>query len=473
MRKRSAIAGLFLLVAAAALATVVRGVTPDGARASSHREAPLISEDPGADNVDVYAFRSPDRPDTVTLIATYIPLEEPAGGPNFAQFDDDVTYAINVDNDGDAKEDVSYQFRFKTGLRNPNSFLYNTGPITSLDDTDWNRPQSYTVTKVTRDGKREVLGTNVPTPPVNVGVRSTPNYGALMGSAVSTLSDGSKVFAGQVDDPFYVDLGSIFDLAGLRPFNPFHLLPLPAAAGVDNVSGYNTHAIALQVPIAKIGTTKSKVLGIYASASRQAVTVRLPGKERAAGPEIQVSRLGNPLINEVIIPLGQKDQWNGTDPEDDKQFRERYRSPELASLVNLLYPALPDTPTTGRDDLVAVLLTGIGKVPGVTENFNSTGPREADLLRLNFDVPVTAAPKRLGVLEGDLQGFPNGRRLADDVVDIELRAVACGYGPILQSLLGLCNFTPNNTIGDGVDANDRAFSPAFPYLAAPTSGYES
>jgi uncharacterized protein DUF4331 len=472
MRKRSAIAGLFL-VAAAALATVVRGVTPDGARASSHREAPLISEDPGADNVDVYAFRSPDRPDTVTLIATYIPLEEPAGGPNFAQFDDDVTYAINVDNDGDAKEDLSYQFRFKTGLRNPNSFLYNTGPITSLDDTDWNRPQSYTVTKVSRDGKREVLGTNVPTPPVNVGVRSTPNYGALMGSAVSTLSDGSKVFAGQVDDPFYVDLGSIFDLAGLRPFNPFHLLPLPAAAGVDNVSGYNTHAIALQVPIAKIGTTKSKVLGIYASASRQAVTVRLPGKERAAGPEIQVSRLGNPLINEVIIPLGQKDQWNGTDPEDDKQFRERYRSPELASLVNLLYPALPDTPTAGRDDLVAVLLTGIGKVPGVTENFNSTGPREADLLRLNFDVPVTAAPKRLGVLEGDLQGFPNGRRLADDVVDIELRAVACGYGPILQSLLGLCNFTPNNTIGDGVDANDRAFSPAFPYLAAPTSGYES
>jgi hypothetical protein len=473
MQKRIAIAGLFLLVAAAALATVVRGVTPDGARASSHREAPLISEDPAADNVDVYAFRSPDRPDTVTLIATYIPLEEPAGGPNFAQFDDDVTYALNVDNDGDAREDVSYQFRFETGLPNPGSFLYNTGPITSLDDADWNRPQSYSVTKVSRGGKREVLGTNVPTPPVNVGVRSTPAYGALMSSAVSTLADGSKVFAGQVDDPFFVDLGSIFDLAGLRPFNPFHLLPLPAAAGVDDVAGYNTHAIALQVPIAKIGTTKSKVLGIYASASRKAVTVRLPGKERAAGPEIQVSRLGNPLINEVIIPLGQKDQWNGSDPADDEQFRERYRSPELASLVNLLYPALPDTPTTGRDDLVAVLLTGIGKVPGVTENFNSTGPREADLLRLNFDVPVTAAPKRLGVLEGDLQGFPNGRRLGDDVVDIELRAVACGYGPILQSLLGLCNLTPNNAIGDGVDANDRAFSPTFPYLAAPTSGYES
>jgi hypothetical protein len=290
---------------------------------------------------------------------------------------------------------------------------------------------------------------------------------------VQPLADGSTAFAGQVDDPFFVDLGSVFDLGGLRPFNAFHLLPLAPAAGVDNVSGYNTHAIALQVPIAQIGTTKSKVLGIYASASRRALTVRVPGGEKAAGPQIQVSRLGNPLVNEVIIPLGEKDRWNGSDPEDDARFRERYRSPELASLVNLLYPALPDVPTSGRDDLVAVLLTGIGKVPGVTDNFNSTGPRAADLLRLNFDIPVTASPKRLGVLEGDLQGFPNGRRLADDVVDIELRAVACGYGPILQSLLGLCNLTPNNTLGDGVDANDKAFAPTFPYLAAPTAGYDS
>jgi hypothetical protein len=474
MRKRIAIAGALLLVAAAALAAAVRGGLPDSARASSHREAPLISEDPGADNVDVYAFRSPDRPDSVTLIATYIPLEEPAGGPNFAQFDDDVVYAINVDNTGDARDDVSYEFRFKTGLRNPGTYLYNTGPITSLDDPDWNRPQTYSVTRV-EGNRRTVLGSNVPTPPVNVGPRSTPDYETLMGSAVTSLPDGSKVFAGQVDDPFYVDLGSIFDLGGLRPFNAFHLLPLQPAGGIDNVAGYNTHAIALQIPIAKIGTTQSKVLGIYASASRQAVTVRLRGKEKTAGPQIPVSRLGNPLINEVIIPLGQKDFWNGSDPKDDAQFVDRYRSPELAGLINLLYPALPDTPTTGRDDLVAVLLTGIGAVPGVTDNFNSTGPRKADLLRLNYTIPVTPASQksRLGVLEGDLQGFPNGRRLDDDVVDIELRAVACGYGPVLAQLLGLCNFTPNNTIGDGVNANDKAFKPAFPYLSSPTAGYDS
>ena len=474
MKKRSAIAGVLLLVAAAALAAVVRGVGPGDAGASSHREAPLISEDPGADNVDVYAFRSPDKPDSVTLIATYIPLQEPAGGPNFAQFDDDVVYAINVDNNADAREDVSYEFRFRTGLRNPNTYLYNTGPITSLGDTDWNRPQTYTVTRV-EGGKRTLLGANVPTPPVNVGPRSTPDYEGLMNAAVTTLADGSKAFAGQVDDPFFVDLGSIFDLGGLRPFNGFHLIPLAPAAGVDNVAGYNTHAIALQIPIARIGTTQSKVLGIYASASRPSLTVRLPGRERSVGPQIQVSRLGNPLVNEVIIPLGQKDLWNGSDPHDDARFADRYRSPELAGLVNLLYPALPDTPTTGRDDLVAILLTGIGAVPGVTDNFNSTGPRQADLLRLNYTIPVTppATKKRLGALEGDLQGFPNGRRLDDDIVDIELRAVACGYGPILASLLGLCNLSPNNTIGDGVNANDKPFEPAFPYLAAPTAGYDS
>lgn len=474
MRKRIAIAGFVLLVAAAALVAVVRGAAPDSARASSHREAPLISEDPGADNVDVYAFRSPDKPDTVTLIATYIPLEEPAGGPNFAQFDDDVVYAINVDNDGDAREDVSYEFRFKTGLRNSKTFLYNTGPITSLDDADWNRPQTYSVTKVAH-GARTVLGSGLPTPPVNVGPRSTPDYGALMQAAVKPLADGSTVFAGQVDDPFFVDLGSVFDLAGLRPFNALHVIPLAQAPGVDNVAGYNTHAIALQVPISVIGTTRSKVLGIYASASRPAVTVRTPGRERSAGPLVQVSRLGNPLINEVVIPLGQKDRWNGTDPEDDAQFRELYRTPEVSALENLLYPALADVPLTGRDDLVAILLTGIGKVPGVTDKFNSTGPREADLLRLNFEIPVTPAGKksRLGVLEGDLQGFPNGRRLDDDIVDIDLRAFAGGYGPILNSLLGLPNLSPNNLLGDGVDANDKPFSPTFPYLAAPTAGYDS
>src|SRR5262249_44839438 len=198
--------------------------------ASSHREAPLISSDPLADNTDVYAFVSPDAQDTVTLIANWIPLEAPAGGPNFYKFGDDVLYRINIDNDGDANDDIVYEFRFKTHVRHPETFLYNTGPITSLDDDTFNVRQSYSVTRYDRHG-RTVLGEELATPPVNVGQRSTPGYGNLADAAIYTLSDGSKVFAGQRDDPFFVDLGSVFDLLGLRPFNPFHRFPLPAAPG--------------------------------------------------------------------------------------------------------------------------------------------------------------------------------------------------------------------------------------------------
>ncbi len=182
-------------------------------RASSHREAPFISQDPLADNTDLYAFRSPDRPDTVTIIANYIPLESPAGGPNFPAFDDTVLYAIHIDNDGDSREDLSYQFRFHTETRNPDTFLYNTGTITSLVDTAWNRPQTYTVTLVKHEsrgaGRSEVLGKDIPTPPDNIGPRSTPNYDALADAAVTNLPGGIRVFAGQRDDPFFVDLGSV------------------------------------------------------------------------------------------------------------------------------------------------------------------------------------------------------------------------------------------------------------------------
>src|SRR3954453_7973352 len=196
--------------------------------ASSHREAPLISADPLADNTDTYAFVSPDAPNTVTLIANWIPLEAPGGGPNFYKFGDDVLYRINIDNDGDAKDDIVYEFRFKTHVQNPNTFLYNTGPITALDDATFNMRQSYSVTRYDRHG-RTVLGEHLETPPVNVGARSTPNYETLADAAIHTLSDGSKVFAGQRDDPFFVDLGSVFDLLGLRPLNPFHLIPMAAA----------------------------------------------------------------------------------------------------------------------------------------------------------------------------------------------------------------------------------------------------
>jgi hypothetical protein len=452
------------------------------AGASSHREAPLISQDPMADNTDLYAFRSPDRPDTVTIIANYIPLESPAGGPNFPAFDDTVLYEIHVDNDGDAKEDLTYQFRFQTETRNPDTFLYNTGPITSLDDPNWNRRQTYSV-RLIREGrghseKAEVLGSNLTTPPDNIGPRSTPNYEALADAAVHTLRDGIKVFAGQRDDPFFVDLGSVFDLAGLRPFNAFHAIPLPPAPGRDAVARYNTHSIAIQVPIAQLVRSPRTTIGVYASASRQQVRIlRKDGMSNDEGPFVQVSRLGEPLINEVVIPLGRKDSWNRTDPEDDGQFESFYTNPEVSRLENALYGtppqghaggALMPIAETGRADLVAILLTG---VPGL----NFTGPRRADLLRLNTAIAPSAAVglgNRLGVLAGDFAGFPNGRRLEDDIVDIDLRAFAEGYGPILHAALGLPDKSPNDLLGDGVDANDKPFISRFPYVATPHQGYE-
>lgn len=476
------------LVALVGIIAMLAGLAPAGTQASSHREAPLISKDPGADNTDLYAFVSPDKPDTVTIIANYIPLEEPAGGPNFAAFDDDVRYEINIDNNGDAKEDISYQFRFKTRLRNPNTFLYNTGPIDALNDADWNMPQFYDVYRIDR-GDTDKIGSNIPTPPVNIGPRSTPNYEALASAAVRRIEDNVMVFAGQRDDPFFVDLGSIFDLAGLRPFNAAHLLPLSTNPGVDGVGGYNTHTIAIQVPIKDLTRTgkapksaddPAAVIGIYASASRMSRRVlRDNGTTESSGNYVQVSRLGNPLINEVIIPLGKKDYWNASDPAKDKQFLKYYETPELAGIVNLLYGtalgSLGGAParTTGRTDLSLILLTGV-PLPG-GGNLNYTGSTPADLLRLNMGIAPTkpvGEGDKLGVLNGDLAGFPNGRRLEDDVTDIELRAVADGYGTLLNSLFGLPNNSPNNQVGDGVNENDKPFLSAFPYVGTPNQGYE-
>jgi Domain of unknown function (DUF4331) len=476
---------LLMAVGGSLAAVLVYGPSPDDSPASSHREAPLISEDPAADNTDVYAFVSPDRPNTVTIVANYIPLEEPAGGPNFNAFGEDVRYELKVDNTGDGKGDVTYRFRFKTKTRNPGTFLYNTGPIDTLSDPDWNRPQFYSVARINKHGKVKVLGKNLPTPPVNIGPRSTPNYGSLMAAAVRSLPGGVKVFAGQSDDAFYVDLGSVFDLAGLRPFNPAHVLPLPAANGVDGVGGFNTHAIVLQVPIKRLtsdgkvhtANDRKAVIGVYATANRQKVEIRNSrgDLERQHGKWIQVSRLANPLINEVVIPLGQKDRWNASSPAGDKRFARNYLSPEVTRLANLLYPVLDNAPESNRGDIAAILLTG---VPGL----NFTGKTQADLLRLNTGIAPTAPVgqgNRLGVLSGDFAGFPNGRRLEDDVTDIELRALTCGYGPAVAPLiegLGQCggnaNRSPNNQLGDGVDANDRPLSTTFPYVPQPHQGYE-
>jgi Domain of unknown function (DUF4331) len=451
---------------------------------SSHREAPQISKDPVADNTDVYVFVSPDAPSTVTIIANYIPLEDPAGGPNFFNFGDDVLYSIYVDNDGDAKPDITYQFRFKTQVTNPGTFLYNTGPIGSLTDSNWNVRQTYTLTRVNEH--EQVLGRDLPCPPCRIGPRSTPSYANLAGAAVRTLGD-VKVFAGQRDEGFFVDLGSIFDLGTLRPVQNLHLIPSATAVGRDGTKGFNVHTIAIQVPKSHLtrnnsnpddATKPESVIGVWAAASRQKSTVRNQSETVNAGPWTQVSRLGNPLINEVIIPLGKKDAWNSREPRDDGDFTAQYEDPELQNLLPVLYPAafpnlkaLLGQPVGSRKraDLVAILLTGIpsGIVPGF-QNF--TGSTKADMLRLNLAIPPSGSPNPLGIIGGDLAGFPNGRRVIDDVVAIELRAIAGATYPLVAP-----SFTPDaaaTAVDDGLSTNPEGFLSAFPYLQHPNEGYD-
>jgi Domain of unknown function (DUF4331) len=459
-------------VATMALVATVTTLAPS--EGSSHREAPVISEDPAADNTDTYVFRSPDKPDTVTLVANWVPLEEPAGGPNFNKFGDDVRYRIYIDNDGDATEDVTYEWRFATRIRNPNSFLYNTGQVTSLDDPDLNMRQTYTVARV-KNGKRTIIADGVPVPPANIGPRSTPNYEQLAASAIRTVGK-AKLFAGPRDDPFYVDLGSAFDLLGLRPLNQAHRIKLPTANGRDGVGGYNTHTIAIQVPISDLTadgkalsgpTDPDATIGVWAASDRRQVRVlrSAGGTPYSAGRWVQVSRLGMPLVNEVVIPLGMKDRFNASKPRDDAQFGQFVLDPEPARLIPVLYPGV-QVPKAPRNDLAAIFLTGI---PGLNQPKNV---KPAEMIRLNMGIAPTAPAKqnRLGLLAGQQDGFPNGRRLIDDVTDIELRALAGGT-PFTPDF----NKSPNNILTDGVDRNDRnngQFMSAFPYVNTPHQGYD-
>ncbi len=432
--------------------------------ASSHREAPLISEDPVADNTDVFAFQSPDAPNTTTLVADWIPFEEPAGGPNFFKFGDDVLYQIHVDNNGDAVPDITYEWRFTTQVQNSNTFLYNTGPISSINDPNFNIRQTYTLT-VVKNGVRTVLGSGLPTPPVNIGPRSTPNYPSLAAQAVKNVGGGVKAFAGQRDDPFFVDLGSAFDLLGLRPFNQAHAIPLPTAKGVDGLGGFNVHTVALQVPTSDL-TNGSPIIGVYSQTKRQQVRVLQPGLPGAPpleqGNWVNVSRLGMPLVNELVIPLGQKDKFNNSDPVNDAQFLPYVQDPEPARLIPVLYPSI-SVPPAPRNDVVSIFLTGI---PGLNQPANV---RPSEMIRLNTSIPPSAPVgqgNRLGVLGGDNAGFPNGRRLEDDTVDIELRVLAGGT-PFTPTF----NHSPNNVLSDGVDMNDNRILPRFPYVSTPNQGY--
>jgi hypothetical protein len=447
---------------------------------SSHREAPEISKDPVADSTDVYAFVSPDKPDTVTLIANYIPLQLPSGGPNFFEFGDDVLYEIHIDNDGDGRADISYQFRFHTTVRDPDTFLYNTGQITSLTSPSWNRVQTYDVSVVS-GGSFATLGSGLPCPPCNIGPRSTPNYAALAGAAINSLGGGITVFAGQRAEEFYVDLGSIFDLADLRPFQEAHVISTPAAPGVNATNGLNVHSIAIQVPISAVTRPGKPVIGVWTSASRQRVTLwdADSGENVNAGPFRQVSRLGNPLFNEVIVPMGKKDLWNSLPPSDDKQFAGFVTQPELAALLPVLYPgafknlAAAVAAKTPRADLEAILLTGI-PAGIVSKTFTTfTGSVLADMLRLNTSIPPAKSPNILGVLGGDLAGFPNGRRVIDDVVTIEIRAIAGVTLPLVDK-----SFTPDKVATEVTDfttdppAIDSPPLGTFPYLGTPYDGYD-
>lgn len=395
---------------------------------------------------DLYAFVSPDDPDTVTIIANYVPDDEP-------EFGDDVLYEIHIDVNGDARPDLSYQFRFRTELRDDRTLLYHTGPIESLDSENWNRRQFYSVTTVDAYGKHTVLADHLPCPPCHLGSSSIPGYERLAADAVTTLSTGEKVFAGQRAGAFFVDPGAIFDLGTRGPYDFAGSAPA------------NVHSIAVQMPLHLM---PGHVLGVWTSASRR--EVRVDSDDVVVGPQMQVSRLGNPLFGEVIVPAAERDRWHTLPPAEDKRFVAFVEKPELAGRLPALYPGLfgnlDDLTKAGtpRADLVAVLLTGIPD--GLIDDFgNATGETQADMLRLSTAVPPSPDPNPFGLLGGDLAGFPNGRRIADDVVSIVLRSIAGATFPLVDD-----TFRPDDAAalaepGPRGDGDGRLAT--FPYLGTP------
>lgn len=430
-------------------------------RASSHREAPLIAQDPMADNTDLYAFVDPNDKSMVTLIANFIPFQDPDGGPNFYQFDPNVVYAIHIDNNGDAIEDLTFEWRFRTEVRTAGTFLYNTGPVTSLTDPDLNVRQFYALTRIDgprRTGTRTLVAENLPVMPPNIGPRSFPSYNELAGGVQLLPPSGMRSFAGPRDEGFYVDL-AVFDLLGV------------GSGEVENsTNGVNVSTLALQVPIRDLArngqpvsgpTDPNAVIGVWSTASRPAVATRSAGAIAYSGDLIQVSRLGQPLVNEVVIDLARKDAFNSLEPKQDAAALDRVTDPELPKLLDAVFGV--KSPPAPRNDLVTIFLTGI---PGLNQ---PPGVTPSEMLRLNMGIPPVAVGgpgfDRLGVLAGDVGGFPNGRRVGDDVVDIALMAMA-GATPLTPAF----NRSPNNTLSDGVNQNDLPYLSVFPYLASPHAG---
>lgn len=465
LRRRAAVA---LIATGTTLLTAgLAGLVPGMAGASSHREAPLIAADPPVDNTDVYAFVSPDRPDTTTIVANWYPFEEPNGGPTFYPWATDARYDINIDNDGDAEADLTYRFTFWTeDRRGKSTFLYNNGPVTSLDDENLLFRQFFKLELVEnwRGGGRTLIRSGK-VAPSSVGPASMPDYAALRNQAITDLPGGGKVYVGQADDPFFLDL-RVFDL--LYGGNL-------SEVGQDTLAGFNVNTIAIQVPNSQLAlrgkATRNPVIGVWSDTERQSMLLT-PGKSQPFGHFVQVSRLGNPLVNEVVVPAGLKDKFNSMAPNQDRGVAElvnRVTDPEVPRLVQAIY-GIP-APATPRNDLVEIFLTGITTKAGgpIAVDLNSqlnnadVNPRKfapSEQLRLNMSIRPAASPNRLGVLGGDLQGFPNGRRLADDVLDIGLQALE---GAAVSGIV------PALAAGDGVDANEVSFGRAFPYVALPNT----
>ena len=397
---------------------------------------------------------------------------------------DTVLYEIKVDNTGDGVEDVVYQFEFSNQIKNGDSVLGLAAPnealtgkggvdplITSLTDGDYNEVQTYKVTRIDKkSGKKgTILVPLKETPPPNIGTRTTPNYENLVANSVRELPNGGKVFAGQRDEGFYIAVNEIFDTLNLSSITD--------TGGKDALAGLNVHSIAIEVPIKELTignvspsspTSAGAVIGVWSTASRRSTNLLNQSQTKNAknGNWVQISRLGNPLVNEVVIPLKLKDAFNGLAPKDDAIAAPFVLDPQLPKLLKAVYKI--DIPAAPRNDLVAIFATGIkaGSVPGAPDfnTFLSDG-KPHEMLRLNVAIPPTANPNRLGLLGGDAAGFPNGRRVGDDVTDIALRAVAGGT-PFTAST----NKAPNNALGDGVSANDVPYLSKFPYLGIPHSG---
>ncbi|CAA9262659.1 MAG: FIG01133373: hypothetical protein [uncultured Blastococcus sp.] len=477
--------------------STVIGLLPTMAGASSHREAPLIAADPAVDNTDVYAFSSPENHDNVAFVANWIPFEEPNGGPNFYPWSDDAEYLINIDNDGDALADIIYRWKFSTeDRRGTETFLYNNGPVTSLDDENLLFRQSFTL-DVSTDGGA-TYGEPVATGPVAPSYTGPASMGSsqdyvdnLRTPAETPVGEHGMTLTTQTEDPFFLDL-RIFDLLYGGDLSE---------TGQDTLAGYNVNSIVLEVPKSEVAidgnAMDNPVIGVWRTTTRP--TLRDADGTAAEGNTgfTQVSRLGNPLVNEVVVPTGLKDAFNAISPDMDAEAADgavvdRVLNPEVPALIEAIY-GIP-APETPRSDLFEVFLTGItndfdgrdfGFGPFASSfagadlnsqvlNAGGVAPEEfqpSEMLRLNMSItgptglnmePLHEA-SRLGVIGGDIQGFPNGRRLADDVVDIELLALEKAYD---ANNLGAAAPLAN---GDGVNSNDNAFSAHFPYIAGPNT----